>query len=203
MILAEIEAENFLEKEGFPVAKKAVIRSKQQLLAEAQNLGFPCVLKISSSEATHKASIGGVKILYCKDEIDKIWPDFEQTSKKVNGQIILQKFEKGKEILVGLKKDPVFGHVLIAGIGGSFTEVIKDINFRILDKKPSASELSEMLKTLKNFKMIEKCNMDSIINVLYKTAALSEKFKNIKELDINPLIANEKTAVVVDARIVL
>lgn len=202
MILAEIEAENFLEKEGFPVARKAMIANKPQLLTAVQNFGFPCVLKISSSTETHKAKIGGVKVLYSHDDIEKNWDGFEKTAKKFDGKIMLQKFESGKELLVGLKKDPVFGHVLLLGIGGGYTEIIKDINFKILHRKIGANELMEMIKQLKNFKMIENCSLNSIVNVLFRTASLVEKFQNIRELDINPLIVNENRAVVVDARMI-
>jgi succinyl-CoA synthetase beta subunit len=200
MILAEIEAENFLEKEGFPVAKKIMIETKEKLLGAARQLGFPCVLKISSSIATHKAAIGGVKIVYNYEDIEKNWKNFEDSAKKFNGKILLQKFVTGKELLVGIKKDPVFGHVLLVGIGGSFTEIIKDINFRIMDNVKE-SELENMLRELKNFKLIEKYNLSPVIKILMKTVQLSKKFPEIKELDINPLIINEKEAVVVDARL--
>jgi len=201
MILAEIEAENLLEKEGFPVARKAIIANKLQLLTAIKTFGFPSVMKISSSIATHKASIGGVKVLYSQEDIEKSWDAFEQSARKVNGKIILQQFHSGKELLVGLKKDPVFGSVLLVGIGGSYTEIIKDINFKILDRKTSADELMDLIKGLKNFKMIENCNLNSIVHVLLRTVHLAEKFPNIKELDINPLIVNGKEAFVVDARI--
>ena len=202
MIFDEIGAEKFLEKEGFPVAKKFEIGDKQQLVNAARNLGFPCVLKISSHEATHKAKIGGVKVLYNAEKIDETFDSFQEIAKKVDGKIILQKFENGKELLVGLKKDPVFGHVLLVGIGGSYTEIIKDINFKILHGKVSVNELKEMLKSLKNFSLIEHCNLDSVSHILLKISQVAEKFPDIKELDINPLIVNEKEAVVVDARMI-
>jgi len=199
MILAEIEAENFLEKEGFPVAGKIVVEDKKQLSAAAKKLGFPCVLKISSSEKTHKASIGGIKVLYNQSETEGIWEKFRKISEEVNGKILLQEFVAGKEILVGLKKDPVFGHVLLVGIGGGMTEIIRDINFKILNGKIDAIS---MIKELKNYKLIEKCNLNSIAGIIDKIASLSKKFPDIIELDINPLMADEKKAIVVDARIV-
>jgi succinyl-CoA synthetase beta subunit len=201
MILAEIEAESFLEKEGFHTAKKSIVENKSQIVNAAKSLGFPCVLKISSSEATHKAAIGGVKMIYSMEDIDKAWDDFQQNAKKVNGKIFVQKFISGKELLIGLKKDPVFGHVLLVGIGGSFTEIIKDIKFKILLDGIKEPEAISMLKELKNFKMIEKCNLNAISKIMVNVAALSKKFPEIRELDINPLIANEKDALIADARI--
>jgi succinyl-CoA synthetase beta subunit len=201
MILAEIEAENLLEKEGFPVAKKVVIDDKKQLSDAAKKMGFPCVMKISSPNALHKAAIGGVRIIYNSAELESSWEKFRMSSEKVNGKIILQKFVSGKEILVGLKKDPVFGHVLLVGIGGSLTEIIKDINFRILNDIDAPKAL-EMIRSLKNFRLIEKCDINAVAKILVKISSLSKKFSNISELDINPLIANDKEAVIVDARIV-
>ena len=109
-------------------------------------------------------------------------------------------------IITGLKKDPTFGHVIAFGVGGIFTEIIKDVVFRVCPI--SKKDAIEMIKEIKAYKILEgtrgekPVNFYSLLRVLLALSELSKKYENIEELDINPLIVNEKNAKIVDARIV-
>ena len=107
---------------------------------------------------------------------------------------------------VGLAAASTFGHVLAFGIGGIYTEVLKDIVLRVCPL--DLNEIRNMMKETKSYKILEgvrgkKLNIKAVENLLKKTSDLTKKHPNITELDINPLVVNEKEAVIVDARIVL
>jgi acyl-CoA synthetase (NDP forming) len=119
--------------------------------------------------------------------------------------ILVQKYTEGKQIIIGLKKDPTFGHVLAFGLGGIFTEILKDVSFRICPITEQDAEL--MIQEIKGYSILKgyrnsSANIKSIKQILMKTSELAKKYPKIKELDINPLIVNEKQATIVDARII-
>ncbi|MBI2672072.1 acetate--CoA ligase family protein [Candidatus Woesearchaeota archaeon] len=204
-ILTEKEAEDFLEKNGFPVAKRIVTKDLSQAIKAAEKIRYPVVLKIVSKKILHKSDVGGVKLnIKNEEELKKAFDELKKI-KYFEGAIV-QEYLDGKYIICGLKKDETFGHVLVFGLGGIFTEVIKDVSFRVcpINKK----EAEDMIKEIKGYQILkgmrgEKAvNLDSISNVLIKLSNLAQRYKNIHELDINPLIVNEKSSKVIDARIV-
>ncbi len=119
----------------------------------------------------------------------------------------MQEFFKGREIIIGLKKDETFEHVIMVGIGGIYTEILKDVSFRVCPI--NLDDADEMLNELKLKKLLEgvrgekRINFKLLNSLLVKVSKLPEKYGDIKEMDINPLIVNSKDAKIVDARIVL
>lgn len=204
-VLVEKEAEDFLEKEGFPVARRKVVKKEEDMLKAAKEIGYPLVLKVVSEKIIHKSDVGGVKTdLRSEDEAKAAFKEI--MSIKDSEGCLVQKFILGDWFLVGLKKDPTFNHVLAFGTGGIYTEVIKDVALRICPA--SLEEIRKMMKETKSYKILEgirgkKLNIKAVEDLLLKTSDLTRKYPNIQELDINPLVVNEKEAVVVDVRIVL
>lgn len=203
-ILTEFNAENFLEAEGFPIVPRILAKSKHEAYLAGKKLGFPVVLKVSSDELLHKSEKNAVKLNIDQFKFEKAYDELDSIPVKKHG-IIVQKFLHGKYILLGIKKDPTFGHVVVAGLGGIYTEITRDVSMRITPIKKS--DAVEMLKELKSYKILEgfrgeKVNIHLIVEQILALSALAEKYPNIKELDINPLIVNEHHARVVDARIV-
>ncbi len=204
-VLAEKEAEEFLENKGFPVAKRIFASTFDECLKAAKKIGFPLALKIVSKKILHKSDVHGVKLDIKNNDELKIGFDELKKIKNFEG-VLVQEYLDGKFIITGLKKDPTFGHVIAFGVGGIFTEIIKDVAFRVcpITKKDAI----EMIKEIKAFKILEgtrgekPINFYSLLRVLLALSELSKKYKNIEELDINPLIVNEKNAKIVDARIV-
>jgi acyl-CoA synthetase (NDP forming) len=202
-VLGEIEAENFLEKEGFPVTKRSLVENEKELIKVLDRIKFPVTMKVSSKKILHKTDVGGVEI-NIKNKVDA----FETYKRlyKISKKVLIEEFIEGHKVIVGLKKDPVFDHVLVFGLGGIFVEVIKDISFRICPV--TVNDCDKMIKEIKGYRLLQglrgkpSINFKRLINVLLLTSRLSQKYKNIKELDINPLIVNEKEAIIVDARIV-
>ncbi|MFH0831996.1 MAG: acetate--CoA ligase family protein [archaeon] len=203
MIMAEKEAEDFLEKNNLPVVKRMFAATRQAALSAAETLGFPVVLKISSKSMLHKTEFNAVAAdLRNRDE-------FENALKKMpdakDAEFLVQKFVKGNELLVGLKKDAVFGHVLIFGLGGIYTEIFKDVSRRVLPA--GRTEIEKMISETKAFNILNargrKFDEKKLVDFLEKTAKLAKEHPEIQELDINPLIVNEKECVAADARIIL
>ena len=163
-------------------------------------------MKISSNKISHKTEVGGVKININSDS--EVREYFDQVSKKLGNNldgIIIQPMVKGTELILGVKKDENFGHLIMFGLGGIFTEITKDISFRLapIDK----NEALKMIREIKSFKVLDgyrnlpKVNISSIADSLVGLSKLVSNHAEIKELDINPLIATEKECFAVDVRI--
>jgi len=204
-VLVEKEAEDFLEKEGFPVAKRRVAKTESEMLKATEEIGYPLVLKVHSEKILHKSDVGGVKTDIRNEEEAKTAYKEIMSIKDSEGCLI-QKFIPGDWFLIGLKKDPTFNHVLAFGTGGIYTEVIKDVALRVCPI--NLDEVRKMVKETKAYKILEgvrgkKLNIKAVEDLLLKTSELTKKYPNIQEMDINPLVVNEKEAIVVDVRIIL
>ncbi|MBU0929590.1 MAG: acetate--CoA ligase family protein [Nanoarchaeota archaeon] len=196
-ILNEKEAEDFLEKMGFNVNKRGFATNLNKAKEIADKIGYPVVLK--NIKLLHKSDKGGVKLNVEKEDLEKNFKELK------SNEVLIHKQGYGKEFLLGIKKDPTFGHVIVFGIGGIYTEMLKDVSMRVfpIERKDAVS----MVENIKNKEYYDarglKANKNMIINNILKLNELIKKNKNIKELDINPLMVDEKNAVVADARIVL
>ena len=202
---AEKEAEAFLEKNKFQVIPRMYVKTLVQAQKAAKKLGYPLVIKVSSTKILHKSDVGGVKIdIRTEKELAQAVAEIQ----KIKGceGILVQKFIPGYQILIGLKKDQVFGHVLAVGTGGIYTEILKDVNFHIgALQMRDAQSLLEQLKSypiLQGARGTEKANLDALKNLMVKLSHLPEKYENIEELDMNPIIVNAKGAYIADARII-
>lgn len=203
-LLTERYAEDFLEKQGFPVIERRFIINEEGALEFAKNK-YPVVLKIVSKKVLHKSDIEGVKLeINNKEELIKA---FNQLSKiKEFEGALIQRYIKGNQLILGLKKDPVFGHIILFGLGGVFTEIIKENSIKICPV--SKTDVEKMIKELKGHEILEgarnqlKIDMNQLKHLILKLSDLSLKYPKIKELDINPLIANQSQMKVVDASII-
>ncbi|MBI5391640.1 acetate--CoA ligase family protein [Candidatus Woesearchaeota archaeon] len=204
-ILTEIEAEAFLEKQGFPVVERYLIHNEEDAEKIAAKWNTPVVLKITGKELIHKSELNGVRVKITKEEIKKNIEELQKINVKKDG-LVVQKYIEGEYMIIGLKKDPTFGMTVTAGLGGIFTEVMQDISLRVLPIVKRDAE--QMLKELRGYILFQgyrgkKLNEKAVIEIILKVAKLGEKFQSIKELDLNPVVVNEKQAIIVDARIVL
>jgi len=200
-ILAEKEAEDFLEKEKFPVARRASIKNEEDIQTIEKKIPYPWVMKASSSRLIHKARLGGV-ILSIDSQI-KAQEAFDRLSKLENfEEALVQEMISGEEVIIGLKKTPEFGLVLMFGKGGSKVQEEKDVSFRVLPA--SKKDIKEMLNETKVYKTLEEkqVNIREMKKIIGKTSDLAKKYPNILEFDINPLFVSVKKAIVADSRIV-
>jgi len=202
-VYTEYRAEKFLKK-WIPVARNELVLNKEKISIKK----FPLVLKIISSQALHKSDINGVRIVHNKEELDKNFNELLNITKKkklkLDG-ILVQEYKEGYQLITGLKKDPVFGHVILLGTGGIYTEIIKDISIRSCPI--STADAESMINDLKMKDMLygirgEVANISKLKRILVKLSKIPLKYKNIEELDINPLIINKKEVIIADARII-
>lgn len=203
-ILTEYKAEDFLEREGFPIVERRLFQEWKEAFNYAKRVKFPVVLKLASDHLLHKTDVNAVRLNVNEENFFRNYMDLAGMKIQKYG-VLIQKFISGKYIIIGVKKDETFGHVILAGLGGVFAEVIKDVSFRVLpiNKK----EALGMLKELKCFEILkgyrgEKVDLRHVIGVMLKVSKLVEKHPSISELDLNPLVANEREVKIVDARII-
>jgi acetate---CoA ligase (ADP-forming) len=174
-------------------------------LAILEKIGTPAFLKVLSGEIAHRTERGAVKKISAKKDFIS---QFNKMKKKFpNSLFTLSEAIIGEmEIIIGIQKDPVFGHLLMIGAGGIYTEVLKDRSFRVLPiTKNDAQEMIcelEIYPILKGFRG-KNFNLKEIEKVLLSIARLAENFPQINQLDINPLIVNHKEVVAVDVKISL
>ncbi len=204
-ILTELQAEHLLEKEKLPVVKRKLCTNFKQAQAFAQKIGYPVVAKVASKDLLHKSEINSVRTNINKKDLPKMFKELNNIKIKKQG-ILIQKQLVGKEILIGLKKDPTFGHVVVVGLGGIYTEIIKDVSLRVTPI--NKTQAKQMIHELKAHKILEgyrghSVNITKLAEIITQVSKLPKKYPHIKELDINPLVINEKQARIVDARMVL
>ncbi len=162
----------------------------------------PIVLKAISPEITHKTDVGAIKLnLGSIENIREAFLDLKRKFPKA--RILAQEMIRGIEIFIGGKKDPIFGPVIMVGIGGVFVELFKDVSFRICpitekDAKEMLEEL-KMKKILEGYRGRPKIDKEKVIEILVKASKLIVQ-ENFQEIDINPIICNEKGCWAVDFR---
>lgn len=196
---SEKEAENFLEKEGFVIVKRAYVKNKKNLKHALTKVGFPFVLKVAGKKIIHKKEIDGIRLgvkTYSEALIE-----FSKL-KKIKGAegVMVQRKGEGKEFLLGVKKTREFGHVILFGAGGSLVEEKKDVVFRVspLEK----DEVKKMIKSTKAAVGLLKEDGKVIEKNILKLCELVEKYPKIYEMDINPLAVKSGEGFILDARIV-
>ncbi len=212
-ILSLPESMRFLEEYKIPTVKTFVARTPEEASALSSELGYPVVIKALSPQISHKSKIGGVILNVCSPseatnffgEIANRVRNYSSTAEFQGVTIQPMIREKGQELLIGSKKDPQFGSIIIFGMGGTATELFKDasIGFPPLNQT-LARRLIEDTAIYKHAQSVgQPLNVKLLEEILVKFSRLVTGFPEIREIDINPLIANENGAVAVDARMVI
>jgi len=208
------EAFELLEAYGLPVAKCARADELEDAVKTAEEIGYPVALKLISRDIVHKTDFGAV-VLNISNEIElrgqysKLLGGMVSKNIHVDGLLIQEMVDKGKEIILGMTLDPKFGPILMFGIGGVYAEVLKDVSFRLVPL--TDLDAMRMIGSIRSYPLLEgvrgemPSDINSIAENLQRLAQLVTDFQNIKELDINPLMVFEKgqKAKVVDVRIIL
>lgn len=215
MALSESQACTVLENYGIEAAKKAVAVSEREAVQHAKAIGYPVVLKIDSPDIPHKTEANAV-MLNVNSEVE-VADGFHEImnnaasydpNANVHGVSVQQMLQRGVEVVCGVSNDPIFGPVVMFGLGGVFVEIFEDVSFRVAPL--TRADALEMIQEIKGFKVLQGArgkvpvDIDAIVDVLLGISALATDYKNeIKELDINPLIVYEKGCVAADAMIVV
>ena len=203
--LAENEVKDVLRAYGIPTTRYQVVRTEKDL--EKLTVKFPVALKVCSSKILHKTDVGGVQLnIQDGSELKKAFRTFRQRFPAEN-LLVDQMEEKGVEMIIGLVQDPTFGLCIMCGIGGIFTELYKDVSFRVIDiERYDAIQMVEELagkKLLEGFRGM-KANKQLFIELLLRVSELGEELINqVDQMDLNPVFVYEDRVCVVDAKLIL
>lgn len=215
--LVEVQALEVLKHLGFSLVPYALARTADEAVAAAARMEYPVVMKISGPKILHKTDVGGVR-LDLRDEAavrsaydgmiasvrEKMGRDVE-----IWGVLIQKMLPKGKETIIGMSRDERFGPLIMFGLGGIYTEALKDVSFRLAPIRQNSANV--MVKSIRSYKLLEgvrgepPSDLAAISDALLRLSQLVTDHPQIKELDINPLIvyAQGKGAIAADARIIL
>jgi 3-hydroxypropionyl-CoA synthetase (ADP-forming) len=211
-VITEESAKEILTEYKIKVPPYALVRSESEALEKAKQIGFPLVAKVVSSEILHKTDVNGVKVgLRSETDVRNEFLDmYGRLSKQyeLKGVLLEKMVRTGVELIVGLQNDPQFGPVIMLGIGGIYTEVFKDVSFRVLPiTKEDAIQMIEDLKgkqILKGFRGSEPVDMEMLGQALVNIGNLgTDNAAYYSSIDFNPLIAYPHDYYVVDAKIIL
>jgi acetyl-CoA synthetase (ADP-forming) len=203
-VLAENEVKEALREAGIPTTDFQAVDNFAEI--DQKKLKFPVVLKVCSPEILHKTDVGGVVLDVTKDGL-------EEEFAKIRGRfprekILVESMQDRKvEVIIGLINDGTFGLTIMFGLGGIYTEVYKDVTFRVVPiKKEDADEMLKEIKAapiLEGFRKI-KVDRDAIVNLLLSVSAFGEKYmEKLDQMDLNPVFVKSRGVVVVDAKMLL
>ena len=187
---------------GIPLVPEMVSTSKDELTAFAQKVGFPVVAKVVGP--VHKSDVGGVALNIRTPEHLALEFDRMMQIQDATG-VMVQKMLKGTELFIGAKYEERFGHVVLCGLGGIFVEVLKDVSSGLAPL--SYDEAYSMIHSLRGYKILKGTrgqrgiNEQKFAEIIVRLSTLLRFATEIKEMDLNPLLANENDIVAVDARI--
>jgi 3-hydroxypropionyl-CoA synthetase (ADP-forming) len=211
-VITEESAKEILTAYGIKVPKYALVKTESEAAERAKEIGFPLVAKVVSPEILHKTDVMGVKVgLDSETLVRETFVDMnERLSKRyeMKGILLEKMVPSGIELIVGLQNDPQFGPVIMVGMGGIYTEIFKDISFRVLPiTKQDAIEMIEDLKgkqILKGFRGSEPVDIDMLATALVNIGNLGTDMAAYYEsIDFNPVIVYPHDYYVVDAKIIL
>lgn len=214
--VGEVEAKEILASYDFNVPEGRLAATAEEAVAVAEHIGYPIAMKISSLDILHKSDFGGVKLNLSNAEqvrdafdlmmlrITKRAPDAQ-----IDGVYVEQMSKKGREIIIGMTRDPQFGPMLMFGLGGIFVEVMKDVTFHLAPI--TADEAMQMLLGTRSYALLRGARGEAAVDLtaiasgLQRISQLVTDFPQIAELDINPFLVGAigTAPVVADARMIL
>ena len=215
--LVEYQALAVLEHYGLGVPAYDLAPDTDAAVAAAERIGYPVVMKIAGPKILHKTDVGGV-VLNLADAaaVRKAYDDMiarvrsrmgEQV--EIVGVLVQKMLAKGKEVILGMRRDARFGPLLMVGLGGIYTEALRDVSFRLAPLRQT--DAHEMIHELRSIKLLTgvrgepPSDLDALVDSLLRVSQMATEHPQIRELDINPLLvyARGEGAVAADARIIL
>lgn len=205
-----VDALRILEAYGIKTAPYGLARTADEAEEIAEKIGYPVAMKVVSPHIIHKSDVGCVKVNVGRDNVRKAFYEIlmraEEITTRIDGVLVQKMITDGKEVIVGMKRDPQFGPLLMFGLGGIYVEVFKDVSFRIAPI--SKEDAHEMIRDVKAYSILKgvrgekSSDIDSLVDILLKVSQMSIDFPEILEMDINPVKVFEKGYYAVDFRII-
>ncbi|MBN1472441.1 MAG: acetate--CoA ligase family protein [Syntrophaceae bacterium] len=206
--LSEYESRQVIESAGVLVSAAVLTKTRKEAIKEAERMGYPVAMKGCSAELSHKTEAGMVALNVSNaDEVAQVFDELKNKTKNLDG-ILVEKMVRGsRELVIGLTQDSQFGPCVMFGLGGIFTEALKDVTFRVAPlTREDALEMIDEIKTKKllgEFRGGPAIDREALARALVGVGDLGMKYSSIAEIDINPLIICGDKPVAVDALVVL
>ena len=214
--IPEYLARELLEAYGIRFAQSELVRDLSHAVASAKRIGYPVALKVASPDISHKTEVGGVALHLAGDE--ELAAAFHAMTRsltrlapgaRVEGFEVEAMVSTGKEVIVGLQRDPLFGPVVLFGLGGIYVEVLRDVTFRLAPLRTLSA--ANMVASVKAFPLLTgvrgeaPSDLEALYEVIERVSQLADALPEVLELDINPIVVRPKGegAIAVDARVVL
>lgn len=195
-----------LEKRGFRLLPYGMAKSNDDAAKLAEKIGYPVAMKVVSPEIEHKTEFGGVKVgIRNPEALAHAYRDIRDGAKgrRIDGVLVQKMARKGIELIIGGKKDPQFGHMVVLGLGGIYVEVFRDISARICPV--SEEDVEEMIGELKSHPLLmgargaKPINKDVLKKLVVNVCRFMMK-EDLKEMDLNPIICDQEGCDLVDVR---
>jgi acetyl coenzyme A synthetase (ADP forming)-like protein len=211
--IGETDSKAILEAYGFKTPEGAIASTPEQAANIAQQIGYPVVLKIWSSEIVHKSDVGGVRLglndeQEVKDAFDLMMYRIpkKRPDAQILGVLVEKMYKIGREVILGMNRDPSFGPLIMFGMGGIMVEALKDVSFYLAPL--TEDEAKQMLMKTRTYKILkgmrgeEGVDIDAIAEGLQRLSQLVTEFPQIQEMDINPYVVGPAgtSPIAVDAR---
>ena len=201
--LLEDEGREILDAYGFPLPESSIASTEDEAVDAANKIGYPIVMKISSPQIVHKSDAGGVKVNLTNDaEVRDGFKTIMENAKKydsnaeIKGVLIVEMVKGGKEMIIGSKLEPGMGPVVMLGMGGIYVEILKDVTFRLAPL--TDQEANDMISSIKTKKLLDgvrgekPSDISKLSECIQRLSQLVTDFKEIKELDMNPVLVMEQ-----------
>lgn len=197
-----------------PLPRQALASSPEEAVTIAERIGYPVIAKVQSKDILHKTDIGGVRAnLTSKEDVLRAWRDIHSSVKaampaaSIDGLLMQQFLPAGDEFIVGSIRDASFGPLILAGLGGIYTELFRDTALRIA---PVSNQTAYgMLEQLKSWKLLlgmrgkKQADIDALASLIERVSVMVAECGGIKELDLNPVLVTDETVVIADAKVVI
>jgi len=206
--LSEYESRLVIESAGVFFAAASLVKTKAEAVREAERLGYPVVLKGCSAELAHKTEAGMVALnIHDGSQVEKVFDELTARAKNLDGILVEKMLRGNREFVIGLTRDSQFGPCVMFGLGGIFTEALKDVTFRVAPlTRDDAFEMMDEIKTKKllgEFRGSPAVDREALAQALIGVGNLGVRYGAIAEIDINPLIIVGDKPVAADALVVL
>ena len=208
------EAQGIMRTIEIPLPQRSIARNLDEAVTYAEKIGYPVVMKIVSKDILHKSDVGGVALnLLDRKEVIEAYEAIlhncraEKPDAKIEGVEISEMVLGGVELIVGARRDPSFGPIVMCGLGGIYVEVMKDVSFRALPL--ARKEAIDMIKEIKSYPILlgvrgeKKKDIDRLVDTIIKVGTVLQQCRSISDIEINPLVVDERGVKAVDVRILI
>jgi acetyl-CoA synthetase (ADP-forming) len=212
--LPDEEVFKLLEEYKIPYLSFIITKTPEEAAIAAEKIGFPVVVKVISPDISHKSDVGGVIIglnntaevtRAAQEVLEKV--KARAPSARITGIMVQKMAKPGVEVIIGGLRDPIFNTTLMFGLGGIYTEILRDVSFRVwpITEEEAVEMITEIRSRniLRGYRNTPPVDLKSLAEIILKLGRILEEHSEIQSADLNPVLAYPNGAVVVDARFIV